>query len=133
MEIGGRGDCLAMDIVSCMNSLSKIPRGNRYILTHIDCFTRFVVAVPLVDQSAEVVIASVIGHDITVYGTPCRILKDQRPNFESEQLATFCNLFRILKIRTSAYHPLSNEIYEKFNQTLKHSLSKILSKDLQTS
>ena len=62
MEVGGRGDCLAMDIVGGMDSLPQTPRGNRYILTIIDCFTRFAVAVPLVDQSAEVVIASVIGH-----------------------------------------------------------------------
>ncbi len=57
MEVGGRGDCLAMDIVGGMDSLPLTPRGNRYILTLIDCFTRFAVAVPLVDQSAEIVIA----------------------------------------------------------------------------
>ena len=65
MKVGGRRNCLAMDIVGGMDSLPQTPRGNRYILTLIDCFTRFEVAVPLVDQSAEVVIASVIGHYIT--------------------------------------------------------------------
>ena len=110
MEVGGLGDCLAMDIVGGMDSLPQNPRGNRYILTRIDCFTRFAVAVLLVDQSAEVVIASVIGSCITVYDTPRRILTDQGRNFESEQFAKFCNLFRISKIRTSAYHPQSNGI-----------------------
>ncbi len=57
MEVGGRGDCLAMDIVGGMDSFPLTPCGNRYILTLIDCFTRFAVAVPLVDQLAEVVIA----------------------------------------------------------------------------
>ena len=89
-----------MDIVGGMDSLPQTPRGYRYILTLIDCFTRFAVAVPLVDQSAEVVIASVIGHYITVYGTPRRILTGQGRNFESEQFAKFCNLFRISKVRT---------------------------------
>ena len=83
MEIGGRGDCLAMNIVGGMDFLPQTPRGNRYILTIIDCFTRFAVAVPLVDvdQSAKVVIASGIGHYITVYGIPRRILTDQGRNF----------------------------------------------------
>ena len=126
MEVGRRGDCLAMDIVGGIYSLPQTPRGNRYILTYIDCFTRFDVAVPLVDQSAENVIASVIGSYITVYGTPLRILPDQSRNFESEQFAKFSNLFRISKIRTSAYHPQSNGICERINQTLKHSLAKIL-------
>ena len=130
MEVGGR---LAMDIVGGMDSLPLTPRGNRYILTLIDCFTRFAVAVPLVDQSAEVVIASVIGHYITEYGTPRRILTDQGRNFKSDQFAKFCSLFRINKIRTSAYHPQSNGNCERFNQTLKHSLAKILSKEQQAS
>ncbi len=41
MEVGGRGDCLAMDIVGGMDSLPLTPRGNCYILTLIDCFTSF--------------------------------------------------------------------------------------------
>ena len=122
-----------MYIVGGMDSLPQTPRGNRYILTLIDCFTRFAVAVPLVDQSVEVVILSVIGQYITVYGTLSRILTNQGRNFKSEQFAKFCNLFRISNIRTSAYHPQSNGIFERFNRTLKHSLVKILFKNQQTS
>ena len=133
MDVGGRGDCLAMDIVGGLDSFPLTPRGHRYILTMIDCFTRYGIAVPLIDQSAEVVIASVIHHYITVYGTPRRILTDQGRNFESDQFAKFCLLFRISKIRTTAYHPQSNGICERFNQTLKNSLAKILSKDQQNS
>ena len=102
MEVNGRKDCLAINIVGIINSLPQTLRGNRYILTFIYCFTRFVVAVSLVDQSAEVVIASVIGHYITVYGTPRRILTNQGRNFESGQFAKFYNLFRIFQIRTLA-------------------------------
>ena len=91
MEVGGRGDFLAMDIVGGLDSLPQSPKGNRYILTLINCFPRFVVAVPLVDQSDEVVIASVIGHSIKVYSTPRRILTVQGRNFESEEFAKFCN------------------------------------------
>ena len=133
MKVGGRKDCLAINLVGVMDSLPLTPFGNRSILTLIDCFTRFAVAVPLVDQSAELVIASVIGHYITVYGTFRRILTDQKQNFESDQFAKFCLLFRINKSCTSAYHQQSNEICERFNQTLKHSLEKILSMEQQAS
>ena len=68
-----------------------------------------------------------------MYGTPRRILTDQGRNFESEEFAKFCNLFRIFKIRTTAYRPQSNGICERFNQTLKNSLVKILSKAQQDS
>ena len=133
MAVGGRGDCLAMDIVGGKDSFPLTPRGNVYILTMIDCFTRFAIAVAIPDQSAEVVIAAVIGNYITVYGTPRRILTDQGRNFESEQFLNFCKLFRICKIRTTAYHPQSNGICERFNQTFKHSLAKLLSKPQQAS
>ena len=127
MEIGGRGDCLAMDIVGGRDSLPTTPRGHKYILTIIDCFTRYAIAIPLVDQSTESIISALIGNLITVYGTPRRILTDQGRNFESEQFISFCNLFRISKIRTSAYHPQSNGVCERFNQTLKYGLRKSLS------
>jgi transposase InsO family protein len=133
MAVGGRGDCLAMDIVGGKDSFPLTPRGNLYILTMIDCFSRYGIAVPLPDQSAEVVISAVLGHYITLYGTPRRILTDQGRNFESEQFLNFCHLFRIHKIRTTAYHPQSNGICERFNQTLKHSLAKSLSKPQQPS
>ena len=133
MEVGGRGDCIAMDIVGGRESFPLTPRGNMCVLTIIDCFTRYAIAVPLPDQSAEVVIAAIIAHYITIYGTPRRILSDQGRNFESEEFLNFCNLFRIHKIRTSAYHPQSNGMCERFNQTLKHSLRKILSVPQQTS
>ena len=55
-----------MDIVGRIDFLLLTTRGNRYILMLIDCFTRFAVAVPLVDQSAEVVLASIIGLYIMV-------------------------------------------------------------------
>ena len=133
MDVGGRGDCLAMDVVGGRDSFPLTPRGHCYILTMIDCFTRYAVAVPLINQSAEVLIAAIIGNYITVYGTPRRILTDQGRNFESEEFAKFCNLFRIFKIRTTAYRPQSNGICERFNQTLKNSLVKILSKAQQDS
>lgn len=49
MEVGSRGDCLAMDIVGGKDSLPTTFRGNCYILTMIDCFLRYAVAVTLFD------------------------------------------------------------------------------------
>ena len=69
MEVGGRQDCLAMDIVGGGESLRLTPRANKYILTLVDCFSRYAIAIPIPDQSSETVINAVIGNCITVYGT----------------------------------------------------------------
>ena len=110
MDLGGRGECLAMDLVGGKESLPATPRGNKYILTMIDCFTRFAVAIPIPDQSSEVLVNTVLSHYILSYGTPRRILSDQGRNFESLEFSNFCKLFRIHKIRTTSYHPQSNGI-----------------------
>ena len=133
MDVGGRGDCLAMDIVGGGESLPLTARGSKYILTLVDCFTRYAFAIPLNDQSSEAVVNAVIGNYITVHGTPRRILTDQGKCFESALFLSFCKFFRISKIRTSGYRPQSNGICERFNQTLKRSLCKSLSKSLQPS
>lgn len=118
MAVGNRFDCVALDIVGGMDSLPQTSRGNRYVLSIIVCFTRYAIAVPLLDQSADSVISALLGLWLTVYGTPHRIRTDQGRNFESEQFASFCTLFRICKIKTTAYRPQSNGICERFNQTL---------------
>ena len=56
MEVNGRGDCYAIDIVGGMNFLSLTPRGNLYINVH-RLFYAVRPRVPLVNQSAEVVVA----------------------------------------------------------------------------
>ena len=126
MAVGGRKDCVSMDIVGGKGSLPENHQGNNYIRTIIDCFTRYAIAVPLPDQSSCVVISAIICNLITVYGTPRSILTDKGRNFESSEFLEFCHLFRIHKLRTTSYHPQSNGICEKFNQTLKSSLRKTL-------
>ena len=62
MEVGGRGDCLAMDIIGGGESLPLTSRANKYTLTLVDCFSRYALAIPIPDQSSETVINAVIGN-----------------------------------------------------------------------
>ena len=122
-----------MDIVGGKDSLPETPRENKYILIINDCFSRFAVAVFLADQSASSIISAVLGHYITIYGTPRRIHTDQGKNFESQEFSDISLLFRIFKFSTTAYHPQSNGICKWFNQTLKFSLRKTVSNTQATS
>ena len=96
-------------------------------MTIIDCFTRYAIAIPIPDQSSSVIISAIIGNYITLYGTPRRILTDQGRNFLSSEFSYLCNIFRIHIIQTTSYHPQSNGICEKFNQSLKFGLRKVVS------
>lgn len=105
MMVGGRGDCDTMDIVGGGDSLPTTLRSNKYILTIIDCFSRYALAITLKGQSDDSVVNVFIAHYVTIYGTPHCILTDQNTNFESERFHKFCILFRICKIRNTSYHP----------------------------
>ena len=59
-------------------------------------------------------------------------MTDQGKCFESALFHSFCNIFRIHKIRTYGYRPQCNGICKRFNQSLKHSLRKLLSKPQQS-
>ncbi len=98
MAVGGRGDCVSMDIVGGKGSLPETPRSNNYIFIIIDCFTRYAIAVPYPDQSFSVIILAIIGNHITIYGTPLSIVIDQGKNFESSKFLDFCTLFRTHKL-----------------------------------
>ena len=89
MAVGGRGDCISIDIIGVKGSFPETPRGNNYILTIIDCFTRNAIAVLLPDQSSSVIISAIIGNLITVYSAFRSILSYQGRNFKSAYILEF--------------------------------------------
>eukprot|EP00731_Ephydatia_muelleri_P022383 Em0014g974a len=55
---------------------------------------------------------------------PREILTDQGSNFMSQLLVELCRLLHVKPIRTSPYHPQTDGLVERFNQTLKSMLRK---------
>ena len=60
IRVGARGEILAIDLVGGKENLLTTPRNNRYFLVMIDLFTRFAVAVPVPDMTAQTVINAVL-------------------------------------------------------------------------
>ena len=60
---------------------------------------------------------------------PSVLLTDQRKNFESHLVASMCDLFGIEKRQTTAYHPQTDGLYERFNAILKSLLRMRVSND----
>ena len=57
-------------------------------------------------------------------GIPREILTDQGSNFTSQLLAELYRLLYVKAIKTSPYHPHTDGLVERFNQTLKLMLRK---------
>ena len=60
---------------------------------------------------------------------PSEILTDQGSNFTSKLLSELYQLLKIQGVRTSPYHPQSDGLVERFNQTLKMMLRKVVTKE----
>jgi len=91
----------------------------RYCLTMIDRFSRWPEAIPLMEISAESIVTAFYTHWVSRYGSPVNITTDQGPQFEASLFKALTNLIGCERIRTSAYHPASNGILERWHRTLK--------------
>ena len=105
----------ALDIVGPM---TETVSGNKYILTCQDDLSKFLVAIPIPQQDAETVARDFVLNVVLKFGAPAQILTDQGSNFLSYLFKTMCNLLRIKKIQTTAFHPESNGRLERSHRLL---------------
>ena len=109
-----------------MGIVGPLPRsrsGNRYVLVICDYATRYPEAVPMRTVGAESVAEELVKMFARV-GIPGKILTDQGSNFTSQLLTEMYRLLHIRPIRTTPYHPQTDGLVERFNQTLKSMLRK---------
>jgi len=99
-------------------------KGNRYILTAIDHFSKWVELYPMKNQEATTVARILFDNIICVHGCPLQILTDRGTNFESELFQQLCHLMKIDKVRTTAYQPSTNGQIERFHSTMHHMIAK---------
>ncbi len=110
----------------CCDIVGPLPvtkRGHRYILTIMDRFTRYTVAVPLVSQTAESVARALLNNWIYIYGAPKFLLTDNGTNFCSGVIKVVLQTLGVKQRFTSKYHPEANGMIERFHKYLKERLA----------
>ncbi|GBM18796.1 Retrovirus-related Pol polyprotein from transposon 412 [Araneus ventricosus] len=117
---------MALDI---LGSFPVTTRGNRYVLILMDYFTKWPEAILIPDQEASTVAEVLVRTWISHYGVPMILHSDQGTNFNSSLFTELCKLLGILKTRTTALHPESDGMVEKFNRTILNHLSLFVSKN----
>jgi hypothetical protein len=93
--------------------LPKSNEGNKYILTIVDYFTKWIVAIPLVNQEAHTVANSFVEKFVSVFGVPKQLHSDQGTNFESRIFKEMCEILGSEKTRTTAFRPQSDGLVER--------------------
>uniref|UniRef100_A0A4W5LFJ3 Gypsy retrotransposon integrase-like protein 1 n=1 Tax=Hucho hucho TaxID=62062 RepID=A0A4W5LFJ3_9TELE len=113
---------IAMDIVG---PLEKSSAGYKYILVICDYATRFPEAFPLRSITTPKIISALVQLFSRV-GIPDEILTDQGTNFTSRLMVQLHQQLGIKGLRTTPYHPQTDGLVERFNQTLKNMLRKFV-------
>ena len=93
--------------------------GCRYCITCIDRFTRWPECFPVSDTTAETVASAFVAGWVAKFGTPLRITTDQGRQFESSLFRALSQLLGAHHIHTTAFHPESNGLLERWHRCLK--------------
>jgi hypothetical protein len=119
-------DVVSLDVVG---PLPVTERGNKYLLTFVDHFTRYCEAIPIPSQDTETIAREFVMRIITQLGVPKKLLTDRGANFMSALMRQTCRLLKIQKIQTSSYNEQANGICERMHKLLVDMLSHFVRKD----
>lgn len=124
VKVGGPFEKIGIDIFGPLPLSSK---RNKYIITSTDYLTKWVEAKAIKDQTAETVADFILLNIICRHGAPYNIISDRGTQFLSEVVENLLKKLGVIHNTSSGYHPQTNGLTEKFNETLANMLSMYVS------
>ena len=104
--------------------VGPLPESNgfKYIFTAVDRFTRWPIAIPMKDITAETVMDSFAYGWVAHFGVPAAVTCDRGSQFTSALWSQLMQTWSIKLHHTTPYHPASNGLVERFHRRMKESL-----------
>jgi hypothetical protein len=97
-------------------------RSHTYLFTIIDRTSRWPEAIPLASITAADCTRALFAVWVSQFGVQATITSDRGAQFTSALWAGLCNLLNVQHSPTTAYHPQSNGLVERFHRRLKDAL-----------
>jgi hypothetical protein len=110
--------------VDVIGPLPVTPKRNRYILVFVEHLTKWPEAYPMEIADALTIVGHL--HDLTHrYGPPEELISDRGTEFVNNIISSYARIHGIHLKRTTSYHPQTNGMTERMNQTIKKGLAKV--------
>jgi hypothetical protein len=106
--------------------LVKMPRstkGNNWILTFMECCSRYLCAFPIPDGTAHTIARYFLEKICFTFSFPTILLSDLGANLVGEVMTEVCKLLKVKRVMTSSFHPQSNGGLERAHKTLSENLA----------
>jgi len=101
-------------------------KGNKFIITVLDHFTKFGFAFPVRNHEAPTVAKYLVERVFLTYGVPLQLLSDRGAEFEGNIFWEMCEMLGVDKLRTTSYKPSTNGALERMHRTLNTMLGKMV-------
>lgn len=124
IPVSGPFDRVGVDVLQ----LLKTTQGNKYTMVFIDYLTKWPEVFATPDQSVTTIAQLLVEHIVFRHGVPAELLSDRGASSLSRLVAEVCRLMGIQKANTTAYHPQTDGLVERFNRTLTDMLAKTVDK-----
>ena len=125
IPVAGPFDRLGVDVIKFPMSSS----GNQYAVVFVDYLTKWPEVFATPDQSALTIARLLVEQVISRHGVPAELLSDREKVFLSKLLHEVYGLMGMKKVNTTAYHPQTDGLVERFNRTLMNTLAKTVKKN----
>ena len=102
--------------------------GHQWILTIVDHFTRWPIAVPIPNRQACTIAHALYRHLICEHGVPQKILSDQGRELIGTALQVVYDTWGIKGVHTGGYNPQANGACERFHRWLNTTLTQLYDK-----
>ena len=103
-------------------------RGNSYVLSCIDAYTKFAWGIPIQDGSAEKTAEALYFNIFTKCPMYKRIHSDRGEAFIGKVMDRLAQLFQIKRSATSSYHPEGNGTIERIHQFFRNAITAYLNR-----
>jgi len=120
IPVSGPFDRVGIDVIQFPRST----KGNQYAVVFMDYLTKWpeVFAVP--NQTAATIAQLLVEEIVSHHGVPTEILSDRGKAFLSSLMKEVVKLLGTHQSNTTAYHPQTDGLVERFNRTLTTMLAK---------